>query len=231
MKTFLFILLLLLPTTKLAAQNDALPIPATITINSAGEVFVPADLVVIQINITVTGTSPQSVFESHKSREEALTNLILERDIDMDDLRFQPMNISSHNNRINVSGEVSREYQSNQHVSLTLDDFELFEELQVFLIQNDFDTFSGRFSSTKIEEAETESLELALENARQKADLIARSFDKNVVRMSSVEHGAAPRARELGAESAMMFADTRSLIEFDQQVRVQSSVTVEFIIE
>ncbi|MEX0894491.1 MAG: SIMPL domain-containing protein [Balneolaceae bacterium] len=220
MKPFSLLILLLLTTAATMAQ------PSSVTIDATGEVQLPADLVIFEINITVTDPSPQTVFQKHKNRETALTDLIRDKGIEPENLRFQPMNIRATRTQREVV-----EYRSNQHVRLTLADFELFEGMQVYLIDNGFDSFSGQFSSTKLEEGEVKALELAMENARNKAEIIASSLALSIKGVSTVHHGAPPLSRGYANEQAMMRSDSSSLLEFDQNVRVSSSVTVTFELE
>lgn len=220
MKSFSFLILLLLATSAAMAQ------PSSVTIDAAGEVQLPADLIFFEINITVTDSSPQTVFQKHKEREAALAGLIRKKGIETENLRFQPMSIRAVRNQREVL-----EYGSNQHVRLTLADFELFEDMQVYLIENGFDSFSGQFSSTKLEEGEVKALELAMENARNKAEIIASSLNLSIIGVSTVQHGAPPLSRGYANEQALMRSDSSSLLEFDQNIRVSSSVTVTFEME
>lgn len=198
----------------------------TVTVDATGEVQLPADLVIFEINITVTGHNPKTVFQAHKKREETLAALIHEKGIQAENLQFQPMNIRSIRNQREVI-----EYRSSQHVSLTLDDFELFEEMQLFLIENGFDSFRGHFSSEEMEEGTEEALKLAMENARRKAEIIASSLNASISGIVSVEHSASPISRRYEMEQGMMRADGSSLMEFEQNISVTSSVKVTYEIE
>jgi uncharacterized protein YggE len=217
MKSSLAILaLLILTVTDGLAQS-------TITVDATGEVHVPADIVNFQINIRVTGRTPAEVFQKHKEQESFLSVLIRERGLDGDKLNFQPMNINSRQSRD------SRDYMSSQNVRLQLDDFELYEEIQVMLIENGFENFSGRFSSTRLESGENEALDLAIANAKSKAERIAENIGKSLGEVESIDHTAARiiRGFEMVHQTAMR-AESDSMMQFDQTVPVSSNVRIVF---
>jgi uncharacterized protein len=216
MKSFLTLFLLLFIT-----NVDANSQP-TVTVDATGEILVPADRVSFQINIRVAGDTPADVFEKHKEQERYLANLIRNRGLDDENLSFQPMNIGSRQ----VRNSNENEYISNQNVQLRLDDFELFEEMQILLIENGFENFSGRFNSSKHQSGIEEALDLAIENARKKAERIAANVGKKLGEVKTIDHTAAPVTR--GYDVMMMDARSESagMMQFEQTVPVTSSVRI-----
>ncbi|MEX1011768.1 MAG: SIMPL domain-containing protein [Balneolaceae bacterium] len=200
-------------------------LPSQTTVQATAQVDVPADRVQLQIQMTVTDNTPQRTFELHKEREQALVQLIEEQDIDPSTLRFQPVTIHQ------VRSQGTNEYRTQQRVSLTLEDFDLYEEIQVYLIRNGFDNFSGQFASSKQSEGEREALNLAIKSAREKADQIADALDLKVVRVHSVEHRSAPSTGNIAVEAALMRSDSGSLMEFEQTIRIESSVEISFTMQ
>lgn len=197
---------------------------ATITVDASGEILVPADIVDFQINIRVAGRTPAEVFEKHKEQEGFLAGLIREHGLEGDKLNFQPMNIGNRQTRD------ATEYVSNQNVNLRLDDFDLYEEIQVLLIENGFENFSGRFSSTNIESGENEALDLAISNTIKKAGRIVDNIGKTLGSIKSIDHTAARALRGYESELSVMRADTGSMMEFEQTIPVTSSVRIVFYI-
>lgn len=197
---------------------------ATITVDATGEILIPADIVDFQINIRVSGRTPAEVFEKHKEQERFLAGLIREHGLEGDELNFQPMNIGNRQTRD------ATEYVSNQNVNLRLDDFSLYEEIQVLLIENGFENFSGRFSSTDIESGENEALDLAISDAIQKAGRIADNIGKTLGSIKSIDHTASRVVRGYESELSVMRADTGSMMEFEQTIPVTSSVRIVFYI-
>jgi uncharacterized protein len=195
---------------------------ATITVDATGEILVPANIVNFQINIRVTGRTPAEAFEKHKEQEEYLAGLIREHGLEGDKLNFQPMNIGSRQTRD------ATEYVSNQNVNLRLYDFNLYEEIQVLLIENGFENFSGRFSSTDVDSGENEALDLAISNAIKKAGRIADNIGKTLGSIKSIDYTAARVIRGYESELTVMRADTGSMMEFEQTIPVTSSVRIVF---
>jgi uncharacterized protein YggE len=132
------------------------------------------------------------------------------------------MNIGSRQTRD------ATEYVSNQNVNLRLDDFNLYEEIQVLLIENGFENFSGRFSSTDLDSGENEALDLAISNAIKKAGRIADNIGKTLGSIKSIDYTAARVIRGYESELTVMRADTGSMMEFEQTIPVTSSVRIVF---
>lgn len=193
---------------------------STVTVDATGEILVPADIVSFHINIRVTGETPSEVFEKHKEQERYLATLISERGLDNENLSFQPMNIGSRQVR-NTS-----EYISNQNVQLRLNDFDLFEEMQVLLIENGFENFSGRFSSSKRQQGENDALDLAIENARTKAKRIALNVGKSLGEVKTIDHTAAPVTRGYDVMMMDARAESAGMMQFEQTVPVTSSIRI-----
>lgn len=197
-----------------------------VSVEATGEVSLPADLVSLQIQVTVSDSTPQVVFQRHQELEEHLGSLIRNQQIDSSHLYFQPMNISSAWNRENELF-----YTSRQQVRLTLDDISRYERIQVYLIENGFDNFSGQFGTSEVKHGESEALKNAMERARQKAEVIASSIDKSIQQVLAVEHGTPPDIFQPNVEAAMYRADSSSLMEFSQEVVIRSTVKVVYILE
>lgn len=225
---FLFLMMLAaFPTEEARAQRQRRAfsppdniIPGTITIDATGEAMVPADIIHFHINITTSGRTPSEVFEEHKRQERYLAGLIREMGIDESKLTFQPIQIGSRQMRETV------DYTSSQQVRLELEDFELYEQLQVRLIENGFENFRGQFSSTKLDEGEKEALELAVANAREKAERIAALMGKNLGEVREIEHTTQRVFRSEVMAFAEARVDTGLLTEFSQMIPVSSTIRI-----
>lgn len=221
MKSILFLMLLLFPAADLTAQTR-------ITVDATGEVHLPADLVEMRINLTATASSAAEAFEEHKRQEEYLAGLIRRMNLDESLLSHQPIGISGRPTRDGTA----RQFTTTQTVHLSLKDFPRYEELQLRLIENGFENFSGQFSSTGIEEGKRKALKLALDSAREKADLIAVKIGKKVKGVESVNHSTRRVAGPSLFGMAEMLRDgAPSMIDFETTVPVSSSVTVVYLVE
>lgn len=193
-----------------------------ITLDSTGEIQVPADLVNLQIQITVTRDNPKDAFREHKRQESILTNLIQDLNLEEGLGSFQPITVGSRQMRD------ERQFTTSQSVHLTLTDFSRFEEIQLTLIENGFESFSGSFSSSKLEEARKEALELAISSARERANQIAAALGRCINKVHSVTHTSHQAYGRQGFQLAEMRSDSASMMDFEASIPVQSTVTVVF---
>ncbi len=200
-----------------------------ISINMTATELVEADLIVFNININAEGKSPQEAFNTHKQRESVLAELLKEFDIKDEDIRFQPISINKryrNDNRSQVS-------MTNQQVSVTFSDFGIYEEIQVTLIENSFDSFNGSFSSTKLHSGKDKALVKAIESARQKAELIASTTGVtlgDVVAINYSDYMVSPSPRMARGEALMVDVAGSSMMDFDQSISVTASISIEFAI-
>ncbi|MEX1062277.1 MAG: SIMPL domain-containing protein [Balneolaceae bacterium] len=222
MNVFLLSLFLIATGDGIAVSD---PDQGTITVDATEEVFVAADVVNFRINISVTADTPPEVFEEHKRQEDFLSGLIREFGLDSENLTFQPMDIGARHTR------ESREFTSNQNVRLELTDFDLYEKIQLLLIDNGFENFRGHFSSTKMEEGRERALDQAIAGAKEKAERIAENIDRTLGQIQSVEHTSADTYRGEILQFAEMRSDSGSMMEFDQTVPVTATVRITYNIE
>lgn len=227
---FLFLsisIFLLLPLTESVAQsmdNDS-----RITVDAVGEVQIPADLIHFRVNITQFNQDARKAFETHKKQEQYLTELLLEEGIADSNITANPISIS-HIRRYKNTSESG--YETQQQVLISLDDVSQFESMQIKLIENGFTNFSGSFASTQLEKASDEALRKAVEEAREKAEILAKAAGKEITDVVTIHyHSARPYAAR--AESVQMSFDASagSLLQFEQTIPVRENVSVQFRIE
>lgn len=227
MRTSLICALFLLLTLNLQAQD---PNRRTLNINESGAVTVPADIIIFNIEINAEAKTPQEAYELHKEREQRLVELLKEHGIAEEDIRYQP--ISIHRNRVDtrMNGGSETVAQTRQSVTLTMRDFDIFETIQVELIEADFDQFNTHFAASETEKAKDDALQEAITNARQKAELIAEETGGAVGQVVEVTYGTPSIQR--GFEMAMRAdASSGSMMQFEQSVTVTVSVAVQFQLE
>lgn len=200
-----------------------------ITVDAAGEVQVPADLIHFRVNITQFNKDAREAFEIHKEQEQYLTELLLEEGIEDSNITANPISIS-HIRRYNNTGESG--YETQQQVLISLNDVTQFEMMQIKLIENGFTNFSGSFASTQIKEASDEALRKAVQEARKKAEILAEAAGKTISDVLTINyHSARPYAAR--AESVQMAFDASggSLLQFERTIPVRENVSVQFRIE
>lgn len=197
-----------------------------ITISSSGEALVPADFAILTINISVTNPDAERAFELHKERESFLANLLTELDLPDDKISYQPISI-----RPNRQRDEAVHSATSQSIQLELDDFDQLSELQVLLISNEFDNFSGSLASTQMEKANSEALKKAVENARADAEILAEASGKTLGNVLWIDHTSDGGYRPAMVSESLQFraADSGpSLGDFSQTITVQKRIQIRF---
>ena len=197
-----------------------------ISVNASAEVAVPADRIAFQITVNAEADSPGDAYRLHKKREEVLVRLLNKHGIKEDRITFEPISIQKVDSR-RYDGEGKEGVQTRQTVILTLENFDTYEQIQLALIENNFDSFSGNFLSSETEKGEDRALQKALKIARDKADVIARQTGLLIQGIKNISHSyRQPSPQPLMEMSAMRSSD--SLMEFDQSVKVTATVSVTY---
>ncbi len=200
---------------------------STISINSSATVEIPADRLVFNININAEAENPQEAYKQHQQREQILLDLLKKHQVDEENINFQPISISNINTHRN---DQEPRIQTRQQVSLTLSDFNRYEEIQIALIEGGYDDFNGQFISSESDNGKDEALKDALNSARQKAELIAEQSGLTLTGIHSVEfsYNQLP-PRPMMMEMAARDNASGSLIsEYAQTVSVSASVSVRY---
>jgi len=199
-----------------------------ISINMTASESIEADVIVFNININAEGDTPRNAFSLHKERETVLANLLKKFDINEEDINFQPIRI---NKRYTNNGK-SQLSATSQQVSVTFTDFEIYEDIQLTLIENNFDSFNGNFSSTKMEEGKEKALLSAIEAAKQKAEIIAKVSGVtlgNVINISYSDY-VVTRPKSYARTEMMTMDASSSMMDFAQTVSITANVSIEFAI-
>lgn len=221
-----FVLLLIVFGCKSNAQFIQNNSPQ-ISVNMSATEYLPADRIVFTININAEGDAPQSAFDLHKKRESILAGLLKEFDISEKDIRFQPIRIhKAYNNQ-----SKNRYSQTNQQASVTFSNFKIYEKIQLTLIENDFDSFNGNFTSSKIEEGKELALKAAIDAAKQRAALIASSSGVSLGSIHQISYSEYQVRSGYREEAMMAKASNDSMMDFEQTVGVTASISISFNIE
>ncbi|PAU93089.1 SIMPL domain-containing protein [Aliifodinibius salipaludis] len=219
MRYFIILISCICITATTQAQN-------VISINATAEVLVPADKIAFQINLNAEGDTPQEAYNLHKEREKVLVQELKKHDIKEEDLTFEPISINKTYNG-SYRNEENKRIQTRQNVIVTLKNFDIYEEIQITLIENNFDEFSGNFTSSEAEEGENEALKEALKIAREKAEIIANETGVTITGIKNISHSYNSRPpRPMMEMTSAKSSD--SLLEFDQSVSVSANVSVTY---
>lgn len=231
-KYFITTLLLLIISTgnvlaQINLQSNEL-VGNYITISATGEAVVPADIAFLSINISVSNADAEQAFELHKERESFLANLLTEMDFEDEKISYQPISIRPDRQR---DGAVHA--ATNQQIRLELENFELLSELQVQLISNGFDNFSGSLASTQIERASRRALRQAVANAKADAELLAEAAEKTIDQVLWIEHSSDRSFRPAVMSDNIQLRGSStigpSLGDFSQTITVQKNIQIRFL--
>ncbi len=207
----------------------------TITINMSASEILPADLIIFNVTINAEGKTPQEAFELHRERESTLAGLLQDLNIKEDNIDFEPVRMNRrqlNNNRYN-NEEPEYITNTNQSVSITFSDFDLYERIQLTLIENNFDTFNGQFSSTKIAEGKEKALISAIEASRERAELIARTSGVEVGDVYTINYSdhQVSIPRKVNSMEMMSMASDATMMDFAQTVDVRSNINISYFIK
>lgn len=219
----LLFLLFLIPFT-LSAQD-----PGVITISSEGSVELPADIIQFTVNLNAEGDSPQNAYNLHKQREKALVQLMEKYDIEDKNINFEPVSISKTNLGRPYT-EKESVYQTRQMVTLRLSDFEIYEQMQISLIEEGFDNFSGNFLSTEAAEGKDNALQRAIRAAKDKASIIANEAGIKVGNIVGIDYSHQQIGPVYARSQEMLSAQATDsqLMKYDQVVTVTANITIRF---
>lgn len=227
--TFIFTLFLVHSGYSQFSETSSAIKANTITVSSIGEAIVPVDYAILNVNISVSNSDAERAFELHKEREAFLANLLSDLDLADEKIEYQPISI-----RPNRQRDGSSHTMTTQQVVMELEDFEQLSEIQLTLIANEFDNFSGNLASTKMEEGARRALRQAVANAREDAELLAEAADKELGEVLWIDHSADRGYRPPMAYESVSLrgADMAgpSLGDFSQSITVQKRIEIRFIL-
>lgn len=207
----------------------------TITINMSASELLPADLIIFNVTINAEAETPQEAYELHKDKESVLAGLLKELNITEENIDFEPIRMNRRQVNANRYNNQEPQYitSTNQSVSITFNDFDMYERIQLTLIENNFDTFNGQFSSTKIAKGKEKALISAIEASKERADLIARTSGIQVGDIYTInysDHQVSVPRRGNTMEMMSLSADA-SMMDFAQTVEVRSNINISYFIE
>lgn len=195
-----------------------------ITVGSSAEVLVPADIINLSVTIGITTENAEMAFQRHKEKESYIAGLLQQLNIDEEEISYQPMSI-----RPNRQRDGSIHTSTSQRISVKMEDFDIFMDVQKKLIDNGFDNFSASFYSTEFVEGGKEALTKAIELARNDAQIMAEAAGNRLGKVININHGESDYSPALRTEySAVMLADSPSMMDFAQTISVRKNVIVVF---
>ncbi|MDZ7805703.1 MAG: SIMPL domain-containing protein [Gracilimonas sp.] len=207
----------------------------TITINMSASELLPADLIIFNVTINAEAETPQEAYELHKEKESVLAGLLKELNITEENIDFEPIRMNRRQVNGNRYNNQEPQYvtSTNQSVSITFNDFDIYERIQLTLIENNFDTFNGQFSSTKIAGGKEKALISAIKASKERAELIAETSGIEVGDIYTInysDHQVSVPRKVNSMEMMSMSADA-TMMDFAQTVEVRSNINISYFIK
>lgn len=224
---YVFVLLCLLVSSSVTAQDSKV-----FSISSEGTVDLPADIIQFNINLNAEADAPQDAYNLHKKREEVLVQLLKRYDIEDRDINFEPISISKYNPGSRYTEQEVR-FQTRQAVQVKLENFEVYETMQLALIEADFDSFSGSFTSSKTKEGKDRALRQAIATAKEKATLIADEAGVTLGAITGIDysHNQERPVFSRSRDMVMLESSGGQLMDFEQLVTVTARISMQFEIQ
>lgn len=220
----IFFTLLLISHSLSAQQSNVL------SVSSKGSVDLPANVIQFNISLNAEADSPQKAYNLHKQREKILVQLLDKYEIEEKDIHFNPVSVSKiwRNNRYPDSKQEPG-YQTQQSVSLRLTDFDIYEKMQVTLIEENFDSFSGNFLSSEAEQGKNKALQKAIQTAKEKAVVIAKEAGVKLGSIVHINYNSNQIGPVYARTKTMAFeSDTHQLMKYDQTVTITANISIDF---
>lgn len=153
-----------------ATQKDK----ETITISATGEVDSKPDLAVANISVTTEGRDSQAVQEQNTKKINKVTTYLKDNGIAEDDIKTQNYNLYPRYDYFDGS-QVLSGYTLFQTVSIKMRDLDKVGEIVKGVVQNGANTIDSlNFTIDKPNDIKQEARKLALENAKAKAQELAK---------------------------------------------------------
>lgn len=209
----------------------------TISINMSASEVLPADLIIFNVNINAEGKAPEQAYELHQEKESLLAGLLKDLNIKEENIDFEPIRMNrrqSGSSRYSSNEKTDYITATSQSVSITFSDFSIYEEIQLKLIENGFDSFNGQFSSTKIPEGKEQALITAIEMAKKRAELIAETSGVKVgpvYKINYSDHQVSIPQQSRSMEVMSLAASDATMMDFSQTVQVRANVNITYFIE
>ncbi len=210
-------------STMVSATENISNTERSIVIDATGEYLAPADRIIFLVNLSRFHENAETAFEEHKQLEHFLTDLLLEEGFEREKITANPISISPRR----YSNE--RGYETRQSVTIELEDITEFEQMQVTLIRNGFDNFTGRFSTSNEKYARDQALKNAVEQARRSAEILAEASGLQVGNVHSIEYTTTrgPVYREAAAMARSEVMDG-GMLQFHTTIPVQENIRVRY---
>lgn len=214
--------------------GDANRQPQTIRVEGTGEVSLSPSLARISLGVETESDTVQDAVSANNNRVEQVMDALGELGISEEDIQTSQFNIRQQNKRepvLEERSESSPGYVVTNIVRVTVRDLDQLGSVLDEVIQAGANTINNiQFDAENKEAANKQALELAMKDARARAEVIADSAEVSLGKIHAVEtFGGGP----VYAEERMEAEEAGAAVpispgQLDIQVRVNVSYQIEY---
>jgi uncharacterized protein YggE len=207
-----------------AVWAGAVPDQPHVVVSGQSEVSVVPDILQISLNMTEVGQEVAVARDQVEKRSQKLIDTLMQQGVEKRDITAASLKITPHYNwnnkaQIYVGTEVSRQ------VEVTLRDLAKYDDLIRAIIEAKVARVnSTRLESSREKELRNEALQMAIADARKKAELLVASFPEKLGPLYAITSGGPIREqREAYAMASVMSRKTAfepGEIEISESVQV-----------
>lgn len=160
-----------------------------ICVNGKGEVYVPADKAFVSVGVQM---ALQNVQEAQKNVNERINTIrakLLEAGIDGDDINTDNINIYAYT-EFDDAGNEKTLYHVSSMLTVRVTDTDRTGEVIDIAFAAGANVLNGvTFTATETAEAEKEAMQLAVKNAREKAEIFAEAAGLKITGVDKIAEG------------------------------------------
>ena len=183
----IFIILLIICSFNVIGQTTSSE--NRIVVIGMAEVEIPADRIVFQVSLTSKEENDvKKAYDLHKRKELNLLSFLSDLKIPNKNVNYTLINISKRVVFEDIVKENKRKvyFETSQTVTITIDSLKKYSPFILKLIDAGFDDVSTSFTSSKINNFHDKLLEKAIEMAKKKAQVMAKSSNRELGRIVKV---------------------------------------------
>ena len=166
----------------IACANSSLPANRHISVQGTAEVLVEPDMAKILFKVNSVKSEPKAANNALEKKVKLLIDGLNQFEISADDVVASNVKIEKTGmDYIETGHQALSEYAAIRTFEVTLNSIERVSDLTDFLLNQEVNAIQNiAFLSSKFEQLQAQATQLAIEDAKIKADLLADSFNAKV---------------------------------------------------
>ncbi len=159
-----------------------------IVVIGTASVEIPADIVILKITLSFGDKiDGRKAYELHKQAEQKLITLLNKLEIHDSAITYSLLTINPNEDyNYKYQDSVRKNYTTNQVVQISFRDLPKYASTQLDLISNGFTTINASFGSSKEIEAIEMATQKAVEQAKLKAQIIAKASGRKIKKILKI---------------------------------------------